>query len=84
MTAIAQPREPINLHKFYPLVNSFYKFELFSGLRITKYEKVCVNLFSSGKLVLCGIQSEEQANVITQDIYSIYHNTYISKNCVCN
>lgn len=78
MTITHSLPQPINLVKFHKFVKSQYEFELFSGLRLTKYPKICANLFSSGKLVLCGIKTEDEAKNVIKDIYSIY-NTYATR-----
>jgi TATA-box binding protein (TBP) (component of TFIID and TFIIIB) len=76
MTVTHSLPQAINLLKFHTCVKSQYEFELFSGLRLTKYDRICANLFCSGKLVLCGIKSEDEARMIIKDIYCIY-NKYI-------
>ena len=77
---VHQLLQPINLYRFHRLIKSHYGFELFCALKITKYGNVCVNLFSSGKLVLTGVKSEELAKVIIDDIYCIYNNKYCNMN----
>jgi TATA-box binding protein (TBP) (component of TFIID and TFIIIB) len=72
MTAVANIGSPINLPKFEKThsqsLRTFANFELFSAVQILKYRPVSVNLFSSGKLVLCGCKSEQQAQGIIDDI----------------
>ena len=45
-----------------------FDFELFSALRITHFNPVCVNIFSSGKIVLCGVKSITHADDIVSNI----------------
>jgi TATA-box binding protein (TBP) (component of TFIID and TFIIIB) len=50
-----------------------HDFETFSALRITHFNPVCVNLFSSGKLVMCGIKCMRQAQEIESAIRTSYN-----------
>ena len=52
---------------------TYHDFEIFSALRITQFNPVCVNLFSSGKLVMCGVKSIEQAEEIQLTINTCYN-----------
>lgn len=78
MTAVFNLPERINLYKFNKVIASVYDFELFSALRVCGFGSVCVNLFSSGKVVLCGIKSEQQAEDIIRNIYLVYNTDYKS------
>ena len=48
MTVTSSLPEPINLYKFHHCIKSNYDFELFGAPHITKYAKMCVNLFGTG------------------------------------
>ena len=76
MTAVFNLPECINLYKFQKLIPSVYNFELFSAFRLCDFGSVCVNVFSSGKVVLCGIKSEQHAEDIVQNIYLLYNTDY--------
>ena len=54
-------------------LKTYHDFEIFSALRITQFNPVCVNLFSSGKLVMCGVKSIEQAKEIQFTINTCYN-----------
>lgn len=68
MTFTATVSAPINLIKFAETwkteLNTHASFELFSALQINKFRPIAVNLFSTGKLVICGAKCEQQASVI--------------------
>ena len=51
-----------------------YEPELFTALRYTKYSPKCVNVFSSGKVVILGLQSllyENTVAIILNDIKNV-------------
>ena len=66
------PCDNINLQKFHKLIKSQLDLEIFCALRIIEFGKVSVNLFSTGKMVLCGCQSVEQTQDIIGKIYNAY------------
>ena len=74
LTVTSSLPEPINLYTFHQCIKSDYEFELFSAHHVTKYGKICVNLFSSGKMVLTSCQNKQDAKLIVNDIYLHYSN----------
>jgi TATA-box binding protein (TBP) (component of TFIID and TFIIIB) len=74
MTFVGYTGFEVNLKKFANdfdnELQTFYNFEIFSALRINKFKPISVNLFSSGKIVLCGGKCEYQAQrIISLIIY---------------
>lgn len=72
MTYTANFEQQINLVKFdkdfqVPL-KTHASFEIFSALQINAYRPITVNLFSSGKMVICGVKCEQQASDIYTEI----------------
>ena len=55
-------------------LNMSMNFELFSAIRLTEFDPVCVNLFSTGKIVMCGIKAVEQAQDILSTINTHFNN----------
>ena len=53
-------------------LKTYHDFEIFSALRITEFNPICVNLFSSGKVVMCGVKSIEKAEEIQLAINTCY------------
>ena len=69
--------EQINLYKLHKLIPSTYEFELFPGLRIIKYNPLCVNVFSTGKMLICGLKTFEKMYIIINELTQIIHNTNV-------
>ena len=78
MTAVVNLHKQINLYRFHAqnLTECFFEPEIFPAVRI-KHERICINLFSTGKMVLLGIRSIDEANDI---VSKVRHK--LSK-CVC-
>ena len=47
----------INLQKLSQKISCSYEPELFPALRLTQYNPICVNIFSSGKIVIMGLKT---------------------------
>jgi TATA-box binding protein (TBP) (component of TFIID and TFIIIB) len=45
--------------------------ELFSGLRYLKYNPMCVNIFSSGKVVILGLKTLDYSEIVKDIIENI-------------
>jgi TATA-box binding protein (TBP) (component of TFIID and TFIIIB) len=74
MTFVGQTGFEVNLVKFANQfgneLKTFYDFDIFSALKIDKFSPISVNLFSSGKIVLCGGKCKYQAQrIISHVIY---------------
>jgi len=51
--------------------NVMYEPELFPSLRLCKYKPMCVNVFNSGKIIICGLKHEECISDLVFDIQSL-------------
>jgi TATA-box binding protein (TBP) (component of TFIID and TFIIIB) len=61
----------INLVKFARESSSLplqFEPELFPAVLLKKYKPISVNVFSSGKIIMCGVRDLEQVDVIIRDI----------------
>jgi TATA-box binding protein (TBP) (component of TFIID and TFIIIB) len=65
---VTLPTVLINLYKLYDQTPSTYEFELFPSLRITKYNPLCVNVFSTGKVLICGIKDTNKIYIIINEL----------------
>ena len=61
----------VNLNKLCQYDHIIYEPELFTAARITKYNPVSVNVFSSGSIVACGLKELEHFYDIISDIDAI-------------
>ena len=61
----------VNLHKMSQCANTMYNPELFGAIRMTKYNPVSVNVFSTGSIVACGLKEPEDMRVIIQEISNL-------------
>ena len=72
MTVRVVYNSPINLIKYSNESTSSlplqYEPELFPAVHIKKYKPISVNVFSSGKIIMCGIRDIQQVEDIMQDI----------------
>ena len=78
MTIVTNLPGPINLNGFVKACDGgdlkpTYDFELFSAVKLTNFKPVCVNVFSSGKIIMCGIKDIECADNIFSTIMVIYN-----------
>lgn len=58
----------INLHQLTTLIPCTYEYELFAGVRATKYNPMCVNVFASGAVVITGCKDSENAKEVFNDL----------------
>jgi TATA-box binding protein (TBP) (component of TFIID and TFIIIB) len=55
---------PVNLEKMASSVPCVYEPELFPALRLKQYKPTCVNVFTTGKVIICGLKDLEEMNGI--------------------
>lgn len=63
----------INLNKFARESTTLplqYEPELFPAVLLKKYKPISVNVFSSGKIIMCGVRDIQQVDDIMQDLKS--------------
>lgn len=74
--------ERVNLYKLSDCISSTYEFELFTALRITAYNPLCVNVFGSGACVITGCKDIEKVHKIFSDLDILCNNNnvYIKDN----
>ena len=61
-------KNKINLFKLPQIISCEYNFELFAGVRITKYAPMCVNVFTSGACVITGCKDENVGQQIFNEL----------------
>ena len=74
LTIVVNLKETINLYTLTKITKCLYEPELFPALRLMKYSLTCVNVFSSGKVVILGLKTlnfENQVNDIMSDLHSL-------------
>ena len=63
-----------NLYKLAKVTKCWFEPELFPALRLTKYDPVCVNVFSTGKIVILGLKNlyyQGYVDNIISDLYNL-------------
>jgi TATA-box binding protein (TBP) (component of TFIID and TFIIIB) len=71
MTVRVAYNSKINLNKFVcesRILPLQYEPELFPAVLLKKYKPISVNVFSSGKIIMCGVRNVEQVDDIMQDL----------------
>src|SRR6266566_422266 len=58
----------VNLNKLSHCKHTLYEPELFGALRMTKYNPVSVNVFSTGSVVACGLKEPEDMYIIIKEL----------------
>jgi TATA-box binding protein (TBP) (component of TFIID and TFIIIB) len=68
MTAVINIDSRINLTKMSIAMgrNCLYEPEIFPALRYIKYNPLCINIFTSGKVIILGLRSLDQTDLITE------------------
>lgn len=64
----------INLYKLSRITKCWFEPELFPALRLTKYDPICVNVFSTGKVVILGLKNlyyQGYVDGIISDLYNL-------------
>ena len=77
LTVVHNLKTMINLYELSKVIKCVYEPEIFPGLRISKYDPMCVNLFSSGKTVLVGIKTfyyQSILNEILKELINLINN----------
>lgn len=80
LTVVTKLPSSINLYRFIKVcecqsgnkLKPTYDFELFSAVRLENFRPVSVNVFSSGKIIMCGIKNMECADCIYKSIMDMY------------
>jgi TATA-box binding protein (TBP) (component of TFIID and TFIIIB) len=62
---------PINLIKLSHNVACVYEPELFPALRLKEYKPMCVNIFNTGKVMVCGLRDPEEMHTILQHLKEV-------------
>lgn len=70
-TSIAKLGYSVNLYKLSECKNTLFIPELFAACRMTSYNPVSVNIFSTGSVVACGLKEPEDMIIILNDIDKI-------------
>jgi TATA-box binding protein (TBP) (component of TFIID and TFIIIB) len=65
---VTLPITEVNLYKVHKVLPSTYEFELFPAPRITKYNPLCVNIFSTGKVLICGVKDFDKIYIIINEL----------------
>ena len=79
MTVVSNLPSAINLPNFVSKSTKFsklklhYDFELFSAVSVQNYAPIHVNIFASGKIVICGIKTTKQVDTIINDLLYAYY-----------
>ena len=73
ITVCAKLEEGVNLYKLALKLDrdGMFEPELFPGLRFIKYNPLCVNIFSSGKVVILGIKTLEYQEIVKNILENI-------------
>ena len=61
----------VNLEKMSADIASVYEPELFSALRLKAYKPLSVNLFTTGKVMICGLKDVEETHSIVAHLKEI-------------
>ena len=61
----------VNLYKLSKCNNTRFDPELFCAVRMTKYNPISVNVFSTGSIVACGLMELAYMNVIFNEIVNV-------------
>jgi TATA-box binding protein (TBP) (component of TFIID and TFIIIB) len=58
----------VNLLKLSTCDNTLYIPELFAAVRMTKYNPISVNVFSTGSIMVCGLKEPEYMYIILKEL----------------
>jgi len=67
ITAVCNFNRKIHLNK----CDGFLCEELFPAIHINKFKPIHINVFASGKAVICGCKSDAQVDVIARDLFDL-------------
>src|SRR3981189_289507 len=71
MTLVYSYSHPIKLAKLSTLIKCYFNTECFPAVQITKFKPIHVNVFASGKVIICGIKDVEDAKNIKNELDSL-------------
>jgi len=74
VTVTSDLKRVIDLYKLAAKMKSMYEPELFPALRCLDYCPLCVNVFSSGKVVILGLKNLEYENFVNGILSNILSN----------
>lgn len=77
ITVTCDLERSINLHALSQKTKCIYEPELFPALRLSQYDPLCVNIFSSGKVVILGIKSLDYHELVQRILLNIYLLCYV-------
>ena len=58
--------EPININALKKTTSNHYEPEMFPSLRLTCFNPICVNVFSSGKILITGLRDLNYKDFVTR------------------
>ena len=58
--------EPININALKKTTSNHYEPEMFPSLRLACFNPICVNVFSSGKIVITGLRDLNYKDFVTR------------------
>jgi TATA-box binding protein (TBP) (component of TFIID and TFIIIB) len=58
----------VNIYKLSKCDGTIYEANLFCAIRMTKYNPVSVNVFSTGSIVFCGLREAEDIHIILNEV----------------
>jgi TATA-box binding protein (TBP) (component of TFIID and TFIIIB) len=72
ITVTGNIHKTINLHKLSKKTKCTYEPELFPALRLLNYNPLCVNVFSTGKVVILGLKTLEYQSLVKTILLNIF------------
>jgi TATA-box binding protein (TBP) (component of TFIID and TFIIIB) len=67
-TSVAKLGRRVDLIKLSNHKSNIYNPELFAAVRVTKYDPISVNVFSTGSVVVCGLKEPDYIHDIVNDL----------------
>ena len=73
VTVVEKLNQILNLHKLSVMLDcdAMYEPELFPALRFLKFNPMCVNIFSTGKVIILGIRVDDCENIVSDIMNTI-------------
>ena len=73
VTVVEKLNQTLNLHKLSVMLDcdAMYEPELFPALRFLKFNPMCVNIFSTGKVIILGIRVDDCENIVSDIMNTI-------------
>ncbi len=72
MTSTFKFPNKVNLALLADNIESHCNLEQFPAVHVQKFKPMCVNVFASGKAIITGLQKEEVANDIENELLTLY------------